>query len=201
MGASHEVPPPRFRSLYHPLTSEVDTWLLSLLTTPFEPLESASGAELFRAGSADKGWYVRYTKHDGQRSAQYVMNYEPIEARLHGQTMTEIFVWRRQLADYPRRFALHIIKAYLLPRRGAVVSDRLGETYGHGLWRDLIPQAAHAGLDVAFVDFNSQRVSVPPEGARLSDWFIEVSEIAYRDASRGGNFRWRVSLRDAALRD
>lgn len=156
-----------------------------------EVIEEDDKHIFFRTGSKEQGWYIGY--HKQIKLAYYCVQYQKLNKRLIGQTVTQTLVWRGDGFAITLGITNHVIFDILLPRYGAILSDSQQTREGQRFWRDLIARADDRNLYYGLVDFNTKQFFLPEEKEHSHTFWNRFVHVAYGSTNAHRAYRFLIS--------
>lgn len=121
-------------------------------------LDETDAYTLFRAGGDDAGYLVLFNKP--QDRIDYFVQYETMQRRLTGLSVTQVAIWRAVAIPYYPNITSAMFFDYLLPHFGAIMSDERQTIDGRRFWLRMMANAAAKDMQVGFVDFRGSQIEL-----------------------------------------
>lgn len=102
--------------------------------------------------------------------------------------LTQVALWRDDTPLLPVDFASKMFFGFILKKHEVVMSDKEQTSRGARFWKRRLTEALQKGLQVAFVDLNSQKYEVISSVEDLAKYFDKAWS---RDRAKM-NFRWII---------
>lgn len=124
-----------------------------------EVLRDEPTLQLVRTGDGNQGWYLLFNRKT--HLSDYVIQYAVRKWKWLPRTVTQCILWRRVGSVSNQGITRDVFFNILLPRYGAIMSDRQQTESGHSFWLDRMAAAVASGMRVGIADMMTHTV----------DWF------------------------------
>jgi len=121
-----------------------------------EVIRATPDYQLVRTGDGNTGYFLLYD--NVTQLSDYVIEYHAKKWSWLPRTVTQCLLWRRLGSVSNRGITAEVFFDILLPRYGAIMSDRLQTEAGHNFWIDRMADAVAKGYKVGLANMNMHKV-------------------------------------------
>lgn len=133
---------------------------------------------LFRCGSDEDGCIFLFNPESKQ--IEYYIKYKKLVKNLTGQSVTQTALWRDLASEEATDLTNEIVFAYLIPKYGAIMSDKIQTDAGQQFWIRLMTRALKSGFKVKLADYGSQELQIIESNAELRLWLTDDRAWSYK---------------------